>query len=127
MKQLSLSGFRIVVANGNYYSSLDIYTNKQIFKEKYYLVVMNCWGNDSADYCLMCDHAAANETSLMMYLKPELVRMDNLSSDTTQWPLGLLGQDPRSHASKEFGSNIVEFELKKMSALIAAEVAKIRK
>jgi len=87
---------------------------------------MNCWGNDSSDLCLQCDHAAANETSIMMYLHPELVQIKNLPADTAVWPLGMLGNDPRTHASSRYGSQIINFEVKKMKAVIKAELAKLQ-
>ena len=48
---------------------------------------------------IMTDHAASNESSLMMYYYPELVRMEQLSTDSAQWPLTVAGKDPRLHAS----------------------------
>jgi creatinine amidohydrolase len=99
MKQLSRVGFKIVIAHGHGPSSRYIETHSQEFKERYNLTVMNCWGNDSSDLCLQCDHAGANETSIMMYLRSDLVEMRNLPQDTTIWPLGMMGNDPRIHAS----------------------------
>jgi creatinine amidohydrolase len=118
MKQLSRAGFKIVIAHGHGPSSNYIGEHSQEFKMKYNLTVMNCFGNDSSDLCLQCDHAGANETSIMMYERPELVKMQNLPGNANTWPLGMLGNDPRTHASKNFGKAIVEFEVKKMSAII---------
>jgi creatinine amidohydrolase len=126
MKQLSRAGFKIVVAHGHGPSTNYIGSHTRQFKEKYNLTVMNCWGNDSSDLCLQCDHAAANETSIMMYLHPELVQIKNLPADTAVWPLGMLGNDPRTHASSRYGSQIINFEVKKMKAVIKAELAKLQ-
>lgn len=122
MKQLSRAGFKIVVAHGHGPSTGYIATHAQEFKEQYNITVMNCWGNDTADLCLQCDHAGANETSIMMYVRPELVRMADLPQDTAVWPLGMLGKDPRIHASKELGKSIVDFEITKMAAIIRKEL-----
>ena len=108
----------MVIAHGHGPSTNYIGANAGLFMEKYGLKVMNCWGGDENDLCLMCDHAGANETSIMMYLHPELVHMDKLPADTTIWPKGILGKDPRLHASKEHGKAIIDFEVKKMKALI---------
>ncbi len=124
MKQLSRAGFKIVVAHGHGPSTNYIGSHSAEFKEKYNLTVMNCWGNDSDDLCLMCDHAAANETSIMMYLHPELVNMEKLPADTAVWPKGMLGRDPRIHASREYGQKIVEFEVQKMKTIIKNELKK---
>jgi creatinine amidohydrolase len=127
MKQLSRAGFRIVVAHGHGPSTNYIDSHKQAFKEKYNLVVMNCWNDDDKDYlCLMCDHAGANETSIMMYLHPDLVKMENLPSDPNVWPLGMLGKDPRTNASSKNGKAIVDFEVKKMKAIISKELVKLK-
>ena len=122
MKQLSRAGFRIVIAHGHGPSTNYIGANAQLFMEKYNLIVMNCWGDDKDDLCLMCDHAGANETSIMMYLHPDLVHMEKLPSDTTVWPKGMLGKDPRIHASSKHGKEIIEFEVKKMKVRIAKEL-----
>ena len=53
------------------------------------------------------DHAAAFETSLMMALEPDLVDLSELESDPAIPPVGVLGDDPRMHASKEFGEKIL--------------------
>jgi creatinine amidohydrolase/Fe(II)-dependent formamide hydrolase-like protein len=125
MKQLKRAGFKIVVAHGHGPSTNYIGAHSGEFFDRYGLVVMNCWGDDSLNLCMQCDHAGANETSLMMYFHPELVRMQNLPADTTVWPLGMLGLDPRIHASKLYGKQIVEFEVKKMKKLIHQELEKI--
>lgn len=122
MKQLSRAGFKIVIAHGHGPSSNYIGAHSLEFKMKYNLAVMNCFGNDSADLCLQCDHAGANETSIMMYERPELVKMQNLPQNASTWPLGMLGDDPRTHANKKNGKAIVNFEVKKMSVIIRKEL-----
>ncbi len=122
MKQLSRAGFRIVVAHGHGPSTNYIGAHAEEFRRKYNLKVMNCWGNDSADLCLQCDHAAANETSIMMAVRPDLVKMSNLPHDSATWPLGMMGNDPRNHASKKSGESIIDFEVRKMAAVIKKEL-----
>jgi creatinine amidohydrolase len=126
MKQLSRAGFRIVVAHGHGPSTMYIGAHAQQFRERYNLTVMNCWGSDTSDLCLMCDHAAANETSVMMYFHPDLVHINNLPADTTVWPLGIMGMDPRKYASSRHGKDIVRFEVKKMKNIIRQELAKLQ-
>jgi creatinine amidohydrolase len=122
MKQLSRAGFKIVIAHGHGPSTNYIQAHSQVFRDRYNLKVMNCWGNDSSDLCLQCDHAAANETSIMMYVRPDLVKIQNLPQDTTIWPLGMMGNDPRTHAGREYGKSIIEFEVKKMAGMIRREL-----
>jgi creatinine amidohydrolase len=126
MKQLSRAGFKIVIAHGHGPSTNFLGKHIQEYKEKYNLVVMSCWGKDSADLCLQCDHAAANETSIVMQVRPELVQMKNLPADTSIWPLGIAGKDPRIFASSEFGKEIIEFEIRKMSMVINSELSRLK-
>jgi creatinine amidohydrolase len=102
------------IAHGHGPSTNYIDSHAQEFKNRYDLTVI----------CLMCDHAGANETSIMMYLRPELVEMSNLPQDTAIWPLGMLGEDPGIHASRGSGKSIVDFEIKKMSSIIRKELKK---
>jgi creatinine amidohydrolase len=125
MKQLRRAGFRIVVAHGHGPSTQYIGAHAEEFKDRYNLVVMNCWGDDRDDLCLMCDHAGANETSLMMFLHPDMVKMKNLPADPHVWPLGMLGKDPRTDASSSKGREIVEFEIEKMKSIIHKELEKL--
>ena len=53
------------------------------------------------------DHAAKFETSLMMALHPEMVELSRLDSDRSKPNIGVLGIDPRDHASREFGNKII--------------------
>jgi creatinine amidohydrolase/Fe(II)-dependent formamide hydrolase-like protein len=59
-----------------------------------------------------------NETSLMMYYYPDLVKMEQLSPDTSRWPLAVAGKDPRLFASAEQGQSAVEFQLERMTKLL---------
>lgn len=59
------------------------------------------------------DHAAHWETSLLMYLRPELVDLsqiagEDLESDAGRAAAGIYGRDPRRHASAELGRTIAE-------------------
>lgn len=54
------------------------------------------------------DHAAKFETSLMMAMYPDLVDLSRLNRDTSQLNIGVLGEDPRLYASKEFGQSVLE-------------------
>lgn len=126
MKQLSRAGFKIVIAHGHGPSTGYIKRHTTEFNIKYKLNVMTCWDNDSANLCLQCDHAAANETSIMMALRPELVQIGNLPKDTAIWPLGINGRDPRIYASSKFGKEIIDFEIKKMASLINSKLKNLK-
>lgn len=125
MKQLSRAGFKIVVAHGHGPSTSYIGSHAREFKTSYNLTVMNCWIDDSTDMCLQCDHAGANETSIMMAVRPDLVKMQNLPGEQNTWPLGMIGKDPRIHASRKYGREIINYEIRKMSAIIRNQLKEI--
>jgi len=58
------------------------------------------------------DHAGMWETSIMMALRPELVNLDllpaGLSSLERMKQLGIMGKDPKTHASAEKGQMAIE-------------------
>ena len=74
----------------------------------------------------MTDHAAMNETSLMMFYYPDLVKMEQLSPDTALWPLAVAGRDPRLYASAEQGQRAVEFQMERMTRLLRKALGTLR-
>ena len=56
------------------------------------------------------DHAAKNETSIMMALRPDLVDPTALPKDRSEWPQGVGGEDPRD-ASADHGRACLEKSL----------------
>jgi creatinine amidohydrolase len=71
------------------------------------------------------DHAAMNETSLTMALRPDLVEMDQLPHDLSQWPVGVGGRDPRVYASPELGEQIIAANLERMAGILRAALARL--
>ncbi len=67
------------------------------------------------------DHAAKFETSLMMALYPDMVDIGRLDRDTTRRNIGVIGEDPRLYASKDFGDEI----LKKFDSLLEEHLKQI--
>jgi len=66
------------------------------------------------------DHAAMWETSLMIALRPELVDLSRLPSDVPAEDLiGIYGQDPRKHASREYGESAVAAIVRRMGEKVA--------
>ncbi len=132
IKQLARAGFKIIVAHGHGPSTRHVIAHWKEWEEKYKVQIYTCWSWDirgendleSTEIAnreglgIMTDHAAMNETSLMMYYYPDLVKMDQLSSDKDQWPLAVAGKDPRIHASAEQGQRAVEFQLERMTKLL---------
>jgi creatinine amidohydrolase len=65
------------------------------------------------------DHAAKNETSLMLALHPGLVDLSQLPADRGVWPQGVGGQDPRD-SSVEHGEECIADSLKVLEAALNA-------
>lgn len=53
------------------------------------------------------DHAAKWETSILWALRPDLVDMSRLSKNLEEPLEGVMGEDPRVHASKDLGEDVV--------------------
>ena len=119
-KQLQRAGFKVAAAHGHGPSTAIVAKHAQKWREEYGLAVVNCWGSeyDGEGMGIQVDHAGANETSLTMALRPELVQMDRLSQDPEQWPAAVSGQDPRRYASKEKGEKIIELNLDRMAQIL---------
>ena len=78
-----------------------------------------CWREDeSDDLGIQTDHAASNETSLVMALRPELVQMNNLSQEPEEWPVAVMGKDPRQYASPELGRRAINLQQQRMKTIL---------
>ena len=100
--------------------------NIKKWKNQFGLELLACWRNNEQDELgIQTDHAAANETSLVMALKPELVKIKNLPEDKNQKPLGLEGKDPREFASAELGRKIIDRQVERMSKILNKKLMKI--
>lgn len=140
IKQLTRAGFRIIVAHGHGPSTRHVIAHWKEWEEKYNVLIYTCWSwdirgeNDQVSseksaregLGIMTDHAAMNETSLMMYYYPDLVKMEQLPSDTATWPLAVAGLDPRLYASAEQGQKAVEFQLERMTQLLRKALETIK-
>lgn len=128
LSQLHRVGFKIVVAHGHGPSTKHIINNRDEFEKKHNLKIMSLWrSKDKRDSQteFQSDHGAANETSLMMALHPNLVKMKELPESLEEEPLGLLGKDPRIHASAEHGQMIISLHLDRMEALLRKQLAQL--
>lgn len=119
LKQVSRSGFKVLVAHGHGPSTNFVRENSKEWEDKYGLKILNCWGyRDGEGMGIMVDHAAMNETSLIWALRPELLHMEYLPEDMNIWPAGVGGKDPRIHASEELGHEILAIQKERMMKLI---------
>jgi creatinine amidohydrolase len=129
LKQLKRAGFKIVVAHGHGPSTGFFQKNADDWKQKFGLETFVCWGGeyDRQGKGIQVDHAAMNETSLVMALRPELVRMDRLPKDPNSWPVGVGGRDPRKFASAELGHEILKIQTERMAKILRQALDKLDK
>lgn len=126
LKQLRRVGFRIVVAHGHGPSTNAFRDHIEQWSGKFGLRLFICWRDDESDGLgIQTDHAAANETSLVMALHPDLVQMENLPQDPDVWPVAVGGKDPREHASPETGRRAIEMQAERMAALLAQALSEL--
>ncbi len=126
VKQLARQGFKIIVAHGHGPSTVNVQNRKEYLEEKYDVKIFNLWGTEDDEWKgFMTDHAAMGETSIVMYYRPDLVQMENIPADTSQWPVGVGGHDPRIYASHEKGQEIVEFNKKRIVKILNEELSKL--
>ncbi|MCP4761080.1 MAG: creatininase family protein [archaeon] len=124
VKQSYNWGFKILVLLTGHYPSAQI---KQVRKaaEKYSKKYENFHAIGIAEQCLvpdmnfLGDHAAMWETSMMMAINPDWVNLEvlpnNLNFAERTITLGIMGIDPKIHASKELGEKTLKKCVERLS------------
>ena len=103
---LSRAGFKMVIAHGHGPSTHLFEAKQKYFEKKYGIVTATLFElGIQGDDGIQTDHAAANETSLTMALRPELVDIEKLPKDGP--PVSVWGPDPRKFASVEYGEKVI--------------------
>lgn len=124
---LKRAGFQIVVAHGHGPSTGQFREWRQELGEKFGLKLFVAWREDESDGLgIQTDHAAANETSLVMALHPDRVQMENLPADPEVWPVAVGGQDPRVHASPERGRRAIQMQVERMTEVLHRALTELR-
>jgi len=103
LEQVKRAGFKAVVADGHGPSRWSWVREIEERQARFGLKLIGISADDiKAGWKSQVDHAARNETSLVMALRPELADASRLPADRSIWPQGLGGQDPRD-ASAAYG------------------------
>lgn len=102
LEQLKRAGFRAVFADGHGPSRWAWVSGLAEREARLGLRLFGVTEDIQDAWTSMIDHAARNETSLMLALRPDLVALDRLDADPDVWPQGVAGDDPRS-ATAEHG------------------------
>ena len=108
-------GFRAVFADGHGPSRREWVRELKRREEQFGLKLFGVTTELLKEWKSQTDHAARNETSLMLHYRPELVDMSRLPESRADWPVGVGrgGEDPRD-ASAEYGRECVEASLELM-------------
>jgi creatinine amidohydrolase len=139
---LKRAGFKVVVAHGHGPSNLLFINNTKKFEEKYGLKLFTLWREkdliDDGEYKtfkwkdgkndgfgIQIDHAAFNETALVMALRPDLVDMSEITGEAV--PVAVYGEDPRIRADKLIGKKIINENLNRIAKVLSLELSKIKK
>ncbi len=127
LKQLRRAGFRIVVGHGHGPSTNFFRGHADAWADEFGLECFVCWerGGDHR-LGIQTDHAAANETSLVMALRPELVQMDRLPAVADGWPVAVGGDDPRTEASAEVGEQAIALHLERMAGILREALGRVQ-
>jgi creatinine amidohydrolase len=123
LKGLKRVGFKIVVAHGHAPSRRMFAELAPEWQKDFGLRLFTCERPDGEGPGLLTDHGAANETSLMMAVRAELVQMDNLSSAD---PIaGIWGHDPRGTATSAAGEERMDLNLARMDGILQKALVEI--
>ena len=120
-EQMAHVGFRVIIAITGHYGIEQFYTLKKAACEFMYksdlMVAPMPEYEVGFEKGYRGDHAAKWETSILWALRPELVDMSRLSKNLEESLEGVGGEDPRVHASKELGEEIVNHMVDRLSEL----------
>jgi len=105
--QLRRAGFRAVFADGHGPSRGSWVENLSEREARFGLRLFGVTREISGQWKSQVDHAARNETSLMMHFTPDLVDLSQLPASRSTWPQGVGGQDPRD-ATPAYGKECAE-------------------
>ncbi|MBI4552439.1 MAG: creatininase family protein [Candidatus Latescibacteria bacterium] len=95
LAQAARAGFRCIVADGHGPSRTAWGEYANDWEAQFGLRLVSVFRDLKEVWCSQIDHAARNETSLMMALHPALVDLSQLPTDRSVWPQGVGGEDPR--------------------------------
>lgn len=105
---LSRAGFTILAAHGHGPPIRQFAALKEELRDTCGLIGVTAFDFVEDDRLrFQNDHAAANETSITMAVRPELVQLERIR-DVGEQPVAVAGADPRTDASVEYGAEILE-------------------
>jgi creatinine amidohydrolase len=113
MKNLKRNGFAALIGHGHGPSTNVLLQCKERFEKEYGIFVTNLYEIGEE---FMIDHAAVNETSLMMAFDGGLTDLSRMPEDARS--PAIWGQDPRGSASAEEGERLFARNLELVSSFL---------
>jgi creatinine amidohydrolase len=116
--QAKRAGFTVLIADGHGPSRWAWARNVGAWEARYDIRLISV-DRDLPGWRSQIDHAAKNETSLMLALRPDLVDLARLPADRASWPQGVGGEDPRD-ATADHGQACLDACLALLEARLQA-------
>jgi creatinine amidohydrolase len=107
LAQLKRAGFQAAFADGHGPSRTSWVENLPERQTRFGLKLFGVTREIAPQWKSQMDHAACNETSLMMHLRPGLVDLSQLPPSRSTWPQGIAGEDPRD-ATAAYGKECLQ-------------------
>jgi creatinine amidohydrolase len=118
LAQAARAGFRVIVADGHGPSRHAWGDHVEAWENQFGLRLVSVARDLKGAWRSQMDHAAKNETSLMLALAPTLVEMDQVPSEGDKLPQGTGGVHPRE-ASAEYGEECLAASIAALKAKLA--------
>ena len=118
--QAKRAGFTCIVADGHGPSRWAFCQAAPGWEEQLGIHLVGARYNIGEGWATQNDHAARNETSLLMAAHPNRVDLSLLPEDRSEWPVAVGGEDPRD-STAEYGEELYEKSL----ALIGEALQKL--
>jgi creatinine amidohydrolase len=114
LNQAARAGFRVIVADGHGPSRAAWGENVDRWEARYGLTLISV-RRDLPGWQLQNDHAARNETSSMLALRPDLVDLAQIVADRSVRLRGVAGEDPRD-STAAYGEECLQASLELLLA-----------
>ena len=119
LEQLKRAGFKAVFADGHGPSRRTWTEMIPAWEEKYGMKLIGITDPIKAEWNYMNDHAAKNETSITMFVQPELVNISVFTQGENSPLVGVNGEHPFL-ATSEYGKELFAKEMETLKPWIAA-------
>ena len=121
VEQLSRTGVKIIIGHGHG-PSINAFANIAADAQKMYGVKLyTAWSfAENEELTFQNDHAGANETSIVMAFRPDLVDFSRVKEDESNL-IGIAGRHPVKESSAEYGKRIKEYTIECIYAGLRSE------